>query len=207
MGKSQFFQEIYHFSQELPANRLWLLLICLQLARVRQIFSVNESWPMDCSQPHGCSNCFNIPALTFKMRRLWSSHSYNRYSFIPKVMRNVPFRQKIAIEIFLSFKTKQSKSETDLWHWQKGREEIEKILINEIYLCCGWWSKGTECNVQHSPLLLKPKFLWCAAQYPAITGIKRKSHENIVNKGLNWTASGTRLILPRFLLFKWPAGE
>lgn len=52
MGKSQLFQEIYHFSQELSVNRLWLLLICLQLARVHQIFSVNECWPMDCSQTH-----------------------------------------------------------------------------------------------------------------------------------------------------------
>lgn len=144
MSKSQFVQQIYHFSQELSANRLWLLLICLQLARVHQIFYVNESWPMDCSQTYVCSNCFNIPTLTFKLRRLRSSPSYNRYSFIPKVMRNLPFRQKIAIEIFSSFKTKHSKSETDLWHWQKDKEEIEKILINEIYLCCGWWSKGSK---------------------------------------------------------------
>lgn len=144
MSKSQFVQQIYHFSQELSANRLWLLLICLQLAMVNQIFYVNESWPMDCSQTYVCSNCFNIPALTFKLRRLRSSHSYNGHSFIPKVMRNLPFRQKISIEIFPSIKTKHSKSETDLWHWQKGKEEIEKILINEIYLCCGWWSKRSE---------------------------------------------------------------
>lgn len=155
---------------------------------------------MDCSQTYACSNCFNIPALTFKRRRLRSSPSYNRYSFIPKVMRNLPFRQKIAIEIFPSLKMKHSKSETDLWHWQKGKEEIEKILINEIYLCCGWRSKGSECSAWHSPLLLKPKFLWCIAQYPAIMGIKRKRHENIINKGLNWTASGTKHIVPRFLL-------
>lgn len=147
MSKSQFVQQIYHFSQELSVNRLWLLLICLALARVHQIFYVNESWPMDCSQTHVCSNCFNIPTLTFKLRRLRSSPGYNRYSFIPEVMRNLPFRQKIAIEIFPSFKTKHSKSETDLWHWQKGKEEIEKILINEIYLCCGWWSKGNKCSV------------------------------------------------------------
>lgn len=115
-------------------------------------------------------------------------------------MRNLPFRQKIAIEIVRSLKLKHSKSETDLWHWQKGKEEIEKILINEIYLCCGWRSKGSECSAWHSPLLLKPKFLWCIAQYPAIMGIKRKRHENIINKGLNWTASGIKHIVPRFLL-------
>lgn len=145
--KSQFVQQIYHFSQELSANRPWFLLICLQLARVHQIFHVNESWPMDCSQAYVCSNCFNIPTLTFKLRRLRSSASYNRYSFIPKVMRTLPFRQKIAIEIFPSFETKHSKLETDLWHCQKGKEEIEKILINVIYLCCGWWSKGSECSM------------------------------------------------------------
>lgn len=90
----------FSLSQELSAGRLWLLLTCLQLAMLHQIFYVREPWPMDCSQTYARSNCFDIPTLTVELMGLRSSPSYNRQSVILKVTKNLPSRQKIAIETF-----------------------------------------------------------------------------------------------------------